>query len=441
MGAFDDAVAVVVGAGVAGASAARVLAEEGATVRVSEARDAAVPELVAAGVDVRSGAHRPEHLDDATLVVVSPGVRPDSPVLAWAAERGLPVWGELELGSRLARVPYLAVTGTNGKTTTSGMLTACLRASGIDAIACGNIGRPFPATARETHDVLVVEASSFQLAMQTSFHPRVSVLLNVAEDHLDWHGSFDAYVDAKARIFANQIGSDVHVGNHDDATSADVSGRARCDTRWFGAFQPGPGDVGIVDGALVAGWSDVALRPSTDDGPVLVDAAAATVAAHAFGIGDDAIAHGLRTYRAEPHRGEIVVEIDGVRFVDNSKATNPHAAIAAAAGYDRFVLIAGGDAKGVDLSPLGSLAPRLSGVVAIGAAAGAVRAVFDGKAPVGDASSIEEATRLAFEMTPRGGTVLLAPACASWDMFRDYAERGERFAAAAREIKRQDART
>jgi UDP-N-acetylmuramoylalanine--D-glutamate ligase len=442
-GAFAGEVAVVVGLGVAGASAARVLAEEGATVRVTETRaaPAPAPELAAAGVEVLSGGHRPEHLDAATIVVVSPGVRPGSPVLDWAAQRGLQVWGELELGARLASAPYLAVTGTNGKTTTTGMLAACLRASGMDAIACGNIGRPFPATAREEHDVLVVEASSFQLATQASFHPQVSVLLNVASDHLDWHGSAKAYADAKARIFVNQTGSDVHVGNRDDAAGAAVSRRARCDVRWFGADERGRDDVRIHGGSLVAGWSDVVLEPASDHSPVLEDAAAAVVAAHAFGIEDEALAEGLRTYRTEPHRGEVVAEVDGVRFVDNSKATNPHAAVAAADEREGIVLIAGGAAKGVDLSPLGSLVPRLAGVVAIGAAAATVRAIFEGKRPVREASTIEDATRSAFEMASRGGTVLLAPACASWDMFRDYAERGERFAAAARAIEREGART
>ena len=440
MGAFEGETAVVVGLGVAGASAARVLAEEGATVRVTEARAATAPELAAAGVVVLSGGHRPEHLDGATVVVISPGVRPGSPVLTWAGERGLPVWGELELGARLARAPYLAVTGTNGKTTTTGMLAACLRASGVDAVACGNIGRPFPAAAREGHDVLVVEASSFQLATQESFHPKVSVLLNIAADHLDWHGSAEAYADAKSRVFLNQTGSDVHVGNRDDPAGATVSRRATCDVRWFGRDEPGRDDVGIEGGSLVAGWGDVALEPRSDDPPVLEDAAAAVVAAHAFGVGDDALAEGLRTYRTAPHRGEVVVQIDGIRFVDNSKATNPHAAVAAADEREGVVLIAGGDAKGVDLSPLGSLVPRLAGVVAIGAAAGAVRSVFEGKVPVRDAPTIEDATRSAFEMASRGGTVLLAPACASWDMFRDYAERGERFAAAARAIEREDAR-
>jgi UDP-N-acetylmuramoylalanine--D-glutamate ligase len=170
------------------------------------------------------------------------------------------------------------------------------------------------------------------------------------------------------------------------------------------------------------------------------DAAACLAAAHAFGIADEAVAQAISTFRPEPHRGESVATVEGVRFVDNSKATNPHASIAAVGDDDGVVLIAGGDAKGVDLSPLGSLVPRLSGVVAIGAAAGQIRSVFEGRVAVRDAASIEEATRIAFEMAPSGGTVLLAPACASWDMFADYAERGERFAAAAKALEKEGAR-
>ena len=161
----------------------------------------------------------------ATLVVTSPGVPQDAPILTWARERGIPVWGELELGARLCDVPYLAVTGTNGKTTTTGLIASCLRAAGHDAVACGNIGHPFPLAAREGHDVLVVEASSFQLRFVETFHPKVSVLLNLAPDHLDWHGSEQAYVEAKRNIVRAQGEGDTHVGNRDDARAAAVSAR------------------------------------------------------------------------------------------------------------------------------------------------------------------------------------------------------------------------
>ena len=445
MGAFEGERAVVVGAGVAGSAAARVLLAEGATVRVSESGTTrpGLSELRAEGIEVLEGGHAPGHLDGATLVVSSPGVPPRAEILTWARERGIPVWGEMELGARLVRVPYLAVTGTNGKTTTTGMLAACLWAAGLDAVACGNIGRPFPTAAMEPHDALVVEVSSFQLATQTSFHPRVSVLLNLAQDHLDWHGSFDAYAAAKAGVFALQGAGDVHVGNLDDEAAAALSRSAPCEVRWFTVGEPAQGDgAAFRDGRLTAGWSGADLGALVIDTPAMrADAAAAATAAHAFGVGDDAIVEGIGSFAPEPHRGESVATVDEVRFVDNSKATNPHATIAAVGEADGVVLIAGGDAKGIDLSPLASLAPRLAGVIAIGSSAAEVRTVFEGRVPVREAGSIEEATRLAFAMASAGGTVLLAPACASWDMFRDYAERGDRFAAAARALEKEDART
>jgi UDP-N-acetylmuramoylalanine--D-glutamate ligase len=248
--------AVVVGAGVAGTGAARALFAEGAEVLVTEARPEAdvssTAELRAIGVEVRAGGHDPSHLEGATLVVAGPGVPPDADVLRWGRERGLPVWGEMELGARLARAPYLGVTGTNGKTTVASMIEACLRAGGHDALACGNIGLSFPEAAREHREILVVEVSSFQLAFQSSFHPTISVLLNVAPDHLDWHGTFEAYVAAKERIHERQAGTDVHVGNRDDHVAAEISSRADCVLRWFRLGPPDEGEVGYVGDVLVA---------------------------------------------------------------------------------------------------------------------------------------------------------------------------------------------
>jgi UDP-N-acetylmuramoylalanine--D-glutamate ligase len=440
-GRFAGERAVVVGAGVAGVAAARVLAAEGAVVRVSEVRDTADPvatdELAAAGIESIVGGHDPSHLDGATLVVTSPGVAPDAPILRWSRERGLRVWGEMELGARVCHVPYVAVTGTNGKTTTTDLIARCLSASGLDAIACGNIGRPFPSAALEDHDALVVECSSFQLAEQDSLHPRVSVLLNLAPDHLDWHGSYEAYVAAKARIFANQTSEEWHVGNLDDEAARSVSHRAPCRGAWFTLGPPpatGPA-AGYEDGWLVA-VSDVAARlsrPADGTQPMLrADAAACAAACLAYGVGVDAIDEGIRGFAPAPHRGETVAVVGGVRFVDNSKATNVHAAVAAVSGFDDVVLVAGGRAKGVDLSPLASVAGRIRSVVAIGEAAPDLMRVFEGVRPVTTAATIEEAVDEAFSRARPNGTVLLAPACASWDQFANYAERGDRFAAAAR---------
>jgi UDP-N-acetylmuramoylalanine--D-glutamate ligase len=437
-GAFDGRRVVVVGARVAGVAAARALIEEGADVAITESRPEGeleeLSEMRDLGVRVDAGAHEPFHLDGADLVVTSPGVPQDAPVLRWAAERGIPVWGELELGARLCTVPYLAVTGTNGKTTTAGMIASCLRAGGLDAIACGNIGHPFPTAAREEHEVLVVEASSFQLRFVETFRPRVSVLLNLAPDHLDWHGSLDAYADAKSNVFRSQGPGDVHIGNRDDAAAAARSSTAPCPVVWFGLEAPSDGEVGYEDGELVARIGRQARLGSVDGqrAGYRADAAAAAAATLTYGVAPAAVTRGLASHVSARHRGEVVAVVEGVRFLDNSKATNVHAALAALEGVSEAVLIAGGRAKGVDLSPLRSRADRLAGVVAIGESADEVVAAFAGAVPVRRAASIEEATRVALRMAPRPGVVLLAPACASWDMFRDYEERGARFAAAAR---------
>jgi UDP-N-acetylmuramoylalanine--D-glutamate ligase len=441
MGRFADERVVVVGAGVAGTSAARVLFAEGAQVLVTETRPAAeIPaagELGALGIDVRTGGHDPRHLDGATLVVTGPGVPPDAEPLRWARERGIRVWGEMELGARLARRPYLAVTGTNGKTTVTSMLEAILRAGGFDALACGNIGRPFPEAAVEGHDVLIVEVSSFQLALQESFHPSVSVLLNVAPDHLDWHGSFEAYAAAKRRIFALQSDGDVHIGNRDDATGAAISADAPCRVRWFRAGEPSDGEVGYEGDELTARVDGVHRlgRIEARSAGYREDAAAAAAAALAYGAEPAAVAAALASFRPAPHRGEVVATVDDVRFVDNSKATNVHAAAAAIDAAGSAVLIAGGRAKGVDLSPLRDHAGSLRAVIAIGEAGPEIVRVFDGAVPVSTAGSIEDAVRDAFAATAPGDTVLLAPACASWDQFRSYSERGDRFAAAARSVR------
>jgi UDP-N-acetylmuramoylalanine--D-glutamate ligase len=440
-GAFEGERAVVVGAGVAGSGAARVLSAEGARVLITEARPeeqvGSLAELEGLGVEVRTGGHDPAHLDGATLVVTGPGVPPDADVLRWARDRGLLVWGEMELGARLARAPYVAVTGTNGKTTVTSMVEAALRAAGHDALACGNIGRSFPEAAREERDVLVVEVSSFQLALQESFHPAVSVLLNVAADHLDWHGSLGAYVDAKRRIHRRQRGTDVHVGNRDDPVAAEISSSASCEIRWFRRGAPAPGEVGYEGDDLVARVGGEHRLGVIDRGPAghREDAAAAAAVALAYGVEPAAVAASIASFRPGPHRGEVVATVEGISFVDNSKATNVHAAAAAIEAAGDAVLIAGGRAKGADLSPLRAQAGSLRAVIAIGESAEDVVAVFDGVTPASTAASIEDAVQQAFAAARSGDTVLLAPACASWDQFRSYAERGDRFTAAARALR------
>jgi UDP-N-acetylmuramoylalanine--D-glutamate ligase len=433
----------VIGLGQSGLAAANVLADEGARVRVSERRTVeelggAVEAAEQSGAEVFSGGHAPEHLDGAELVVLSPGVPEGSEVVSWAEARGLPIWSELELGARLARCPYVAITGTNGKTTTTRLVAEAMTRAGMDAIACGNVGHPFSLAAAEGHDALAVEASSFQLRFHETFHPTVSALLNVAEDHTDWHGSPEAYVEAKRRIFLRQGGDDVHVGNRDDARAAAVSREAPCRVTWFSNGTPDVGEAGYQDQELV--WREASGtrslgRPFSDGVPHHANAAAAAAVAISFGVDVEAVAAAVRETPPPAHRGEVVATIAGVEYVDDSKATNPHAALATIRGFTEAILICGGRSKGVDLSPMAEAIPHVAGVVVLGEAAAELEAVFRERVPVRGAASIEQAIQLASAMALPGRSVVLAPGCSSWDMFRDYAERGERFAAAARALE------
>ncbi len=299
------------------------------------------------------------------------------------------------------------------------------------------MGYPFSLAATEPHDALAVEASSFQLRFHEHLHPRVSVLLNLAPDHLDWHGSLEAYRAAKGRIFERQGPGDVHVGNRDDPEAAALSRGAPCQVVWFTLAEPEEGETGYVRGELVARLDGEHRlgRPIATAPSYRANAAAAAAAALAFGLDPAPVGSALRQFAPLSHRGTVVAEVDGVQFVDDSKATNPHAALSSIAGWQRIVLIAGGLSKGVDLSPMARAASRLTAAVVLGAAADELEAAFAAKVPVARAASIEEAVAEAHRLAEPGGTVLLAPACASQDMFRDYRERGQRFATAARALK------
>jgi UDP-N-acetylmuramoylalanine--D-glutamate ligase len=436
---------VVVGLAQSGVAAARVLVDLGARVRVTEERPRAevegrAVEAEATGAEVLAGGHRPDHLEGADLVVTSPGVPESAAVLRLARERRVPIWSELELGARLARCPYVAVTGTNGKTTTTEMVAAAMAQAGLDAMACGNVGYPFSLAAAEGHEALAVEASSFQLRFHRTLHPRVSVLLNLAPDHLDWHGSLDAYRKAKRRVYVLQGEGDTHVGNRDDPHAAAVSRDAPCAQAWFTLGVPRPGDAGYRGHELVVRLDEGerALGTPASEAPShRADAAAAAGAALAFGLDAEAVAKAVTGFAPLPHRGAVVAEAGGVRFIDDSKATNPHAALAAVRGMRDVVLVAGGRAKGIDLSPLAEVTSQLTGAVVLGEAAGELSALFRGRIPVQVVGSIEEAVRQGYRLARRGGAVVLAPACASQDMFRDYRERGERFSAAARDLQEE----
>ena len=435
---------VVAGAGVSGLAAARALLDLGALVTVTDAR----PDALAGLPDGAAPGSEDDPLPDGTaLVVTGPGRRPDHPL----TRAGVPVVGETELAwwlSAAAPEPpaWLVVTGTNGKTTTTEMLAGILLAAGLDAVACGNIGFPAVDAVRAGHRVLAVELSSFQLHWSPSVVPAAGCVLNVAEDHLDWHGSMAAYAAAKARALTGPVA----VAGVDDAPAAALLAAAPAPRRvGVTTGVPQPGQLGVVDGVLVdrafgpggpgVELVDAALvRPP--GAPGTVDALAAAALARAHGVGADAVRVALTAFRPGRHRAEVVGVHRGVTFVDDSKATNPHAAAASlAAAAGPVVWIAGGLLKGASVDDLvAAQAPRLRAAVVIGRDRGAITAALARHAPdvpavevePGDDGVMTRAVTEAVRLARPGDVVLLAPAAASMDQFRDYAARGDAFAAA-----------
>jgi UDP-N-acetylmuramoylalanine--D-glutamate ligase len=439
---------LVAGAGASGAAAARALLAAGAEVTVADRVDSErTAALAGQGARIAIGLADPPA--GTALVVTSPGWRPDAPLLRAAAGAGIEVIGEVELAWRLrpaGAAPWLALTGTNGKTTTVRMLAAILQAAGLRAVATGNVGLPVVdvVLADPPYQVLAVELSSFQLHWSPSPRPFAAAVLNVAPDHLDWHGSLAAYAADKGRIYA---GDPVAVYNVDDPATAALA--AGC-TRRVGCTLavPGPGQLGVRAGALL----DRAFSPP--DEPVelaavadvrppgphnVANALAAAALARAYGVAAAAVRRGLREFVPDRHRNALVGTVAGVSYVDDSKATNPHAAAASLAGYRRVVWIAGGQLKGAPVDDLvAAVRGRLAGAVLLGTDRDVIRAAIERHAPdlpvvaVGrtDDGAMGEAVAAAARLAGPGDTVLLAPAAASLDMFADYGARGDAFAAA-----------
>ena len=442
---------LVCGAALAGQSIASALLARGATVLLADRAETPwVPGLVAAGARfVGSPAAIPDGVD---RVVTSPGWRPDHPLLVDAAARGLEVIGEVEFAWRLrgpGAAPWLAVTGTNGKTTTVRMLESILRASGLRALAVGNVGVSVvdAVLSAEPYDVLGVELSSFQLHWSSTITPQAGALLNVAPDHLDWHGSMDAYTATKTQVW----NSPVAIGNADDLAVADLLAASDAPTRiGFTLAEPARGQFGVRDGSLVDhafATSPVTLVPAADVRPAgahnVANALAAAALARAYGVPAADVASGLRAFVPDPHRNQFLLERGGVAYVDDSKATNPHAAMASLRAYGRVVWIAGGQLKDAPVDELVAVvANRLAGVVLLGQDRAVIAAALRRHAPdvpVIDVSSADdgamtEVARTAAGLARPGDTVLLAPAAASYDMFTGYAARGAAFEAAVRAL-------
>ncbi|MGW6973872.1 UDP-N-acetylmuramoyl-L-alanine--D-glutamate ligase [Streptomyces sp. NPDC054952] len=460
----------VAGLGVSGISAARALAGLGASVTVvdggdSEGHRARAAELEAAGISVRlaDATTLPEGTD---LVVTSPGWKPDSPLFAAAAEVGVEVVGDVEIAWLLRgpdAAPWLAITGTNGKTTTTQMLASILRAAGLKTAAVGNIGTPIidVVTGGEAYDVLAVELSSYQLHWAPSVRAHSAAVLNLAPDHLDWHGSMEAYAADKGRIYEGNTVACVYnaadQATEDLVVEADVEEGCRAIGFTLGA--PGPSMLGVVDGILVdrafvenRQKNAQELAQVEDVNPPaphnIANALAAAALARAFGVEPRAVRDGLRDFRPDAHRVAHVDEVGGVTYIDDSKATNTHAAEASLAAFEPVVWIAGGLAKGATFDELvRKSAARLRAVVLMGADRALIADALARHAPQvpvvdldrTDTGAMLAAVREAARLAERGDTVLLAPACASMDMFANYNERGDAFADAVRELAAESA--
>ncbi|MFD6908657.1 UDP-N-acetylmuramoyl-L-alanine--D-glutamate ligase [Streptomyces sp. DSM 116494] len=458
----------VAGLGVSGVPAAKVLHGLGAKVTVvndgddARAREQAA-ELEALGVTVRLGDG--DTLPDGTeLIVTAPGWKPGKPLFTAADEAGVPVWGDVELAWRLRKpgaAPWLAVTGTNGKTTTVQMLASILRAAGLRTAAVGNIGVSLldVVLGEEEYDVLAVELSSYQLHWAPSLRAHSAAVLNLAPDHLDWHGSMEAYAADKGRVYeGNRVACVYNADATGKPSTEDLVREADveegCRAVGFTLGTPGPSQLGVVEGLLVdrafvenrqknaqelAEVSDV--RPPAPHN--VANALAAAALARAYGVPASAVRDGLRAFTPDAHRIAHVADLDGVAYVDDSKATNTHAAQASLAAYESIVWIAGGLAKGATFDELvAGSAKRLRGAVLIGRDRALIREALARHAPEvpvvdldrTDTGAMLQAVQEAKRLARPGDTVLLAPACASMDMFTNYNKRGDAFAQAVREL-------
>ncbi len=413
----------VVGLGRSGPAAAQLLCRAGAHVRATEARDtdalrAARETLLACGVhEVELGRHTQRLMTGTETVVVSPGVPESSHPMQWAQEHQVPIVSEIELAYFFCPSPVIAVTGTNGKSTVVTLIAAVLNAAGRHAVACGNLGIPFSSVLEQltSQSIAVVEVSSFQLLGCEQFRPRIGVLLNIGTNHLDRHVELEAYLASKARLFQRQTPEDWAVLNGADPRIAAVGERLHAQRAWFGQnLSNGPA---------------LQLAPQTLSA-LTSSAQAVLQVGRLVGIPDPLTWQILRTFRGLEHRLEEVATVRGVRFVNDSKSTTPDSLLyALAQTRGDLVVIAGGRDKGMDFSPLTEAlhTERVKGIVLIGESRARLRALFNGSPPVRESNTLEDAVNTAVALAQPGTTVLFSPACASFDMFRDFEDRGLAF--------------
>jgi UDP-N-acetylmuramoylalanine--D-glutamate ligase len=443
---LKDQRVLVVGLGKSGVASALFLKAHGARVTVSDTKSGdelrnEIPVLLDHGITVETGGHGERTFRGQDLIVVSPGVPVDAPMLAQARAMGEAVIGEIELAAQFLPGPIVAITGSNGKTTTTTLTGEIMTAAGFPALVGGNIGTPAISLAgrAKPETVIVLEVSSFQLETIRTFRPKVAVVLNVTPDHLDRHRTFDAYVDAKARIFENQRGDDFAVLNADDATCIGMAARARAQVFWFSRQKEVQQGAWVRDGNIlfrndkhqreIMQISEIALKGTHN----LENVLAAVCAGALMGCTAETIRQAVRDFKAVEHRLEFVATIRGVDYYNDSKATNVDATIKALESFPANVhLLLGGKDKGSDYSLLNDLLrQRVKRVYTIGAAAAKIESQIvsskDGGVEVVHSETLENALRKASAVAQPGDVVLLAPACASFDQFKNYEHRGRAF--------------
>jgi UDP-N-acetylmuramoylalanine--D-glutamate ligase len=433
---------LVVGLGKSGVDCAIFLKDHGAQVTVSDAKPPeqlgnAIPKLLDHGIVVETGGHGERTFRGQDLIVVSPGVPSDSPALMQARAMGEPVIGEIELAYRFLSGPITAVTGSNGKTTTTTLTGEIMAASGFSTLVGGNIGTTAVSLVRKAKPdtFIVLEVSSFQLETIEQFRPKIAVVLNVTPDHLDRHRTFDAYANAKARIFENQTADDYTVLNADDPVCVEFGKRARSQVFWFSRREEIRQGAYVRNGSIffrksehsleLMPVSEIPLKGSHNLENVLAAACAGSLA----GCEAARVREAIKRFKAVEHRLEYVATIDGVEYYNDSKATNVDATVKALESFSGNIhLILGGKDKGSDYTLLNDLlAQRVKRVYTIGTAAEKIEAQIKGKTEVTSAGTLERAVEAASEAAVAGDVILLAPACASFDQFESYEHRGRVF--------------
>jgi UDP-N-acetylmuramoylalanine--D-glutamate ligase len=433
---------LVVGLGRSGAASAFFLQEHGAKVTVSDEKSEAqlqteISALLDRGISIETGRHGERTFRDQDLIVVSPGVPSDQPQIQLARTMGIPVIGEVELAFRFLEGRVVAITGSNGKTTTTTLVGEILAKSGKKTLVGGNIGTPVISLAgKSTADTIsVLEISSFQLETIRQFRPWIAAILNITPDHLDRHHTFQAYVDAKARMFENQKSDDFAVLNADDPACVALKGKVKAGLFWFsrkqaienGAFLKGDEIVFRRDGKeqLILSRGEIQLKGAHNLENVLAAVAMTMLA----GCAPEQVRRAVSEFRAVEHRLELVTTVNGVAFYNDSKATNVDATVKALESFPGNIhIILGGKDKGSDYTTLAPLLhQRAKQVYLIGAAAEKIASQVQGAAPLARSGTLERAVRQAFEAAKPGDIVLLAPACASFDQFDNYEHRGRVF--------------